>query len=56
MIREKKSVYLTKKTIDNIQDFADNTGHTWNGALINILNDYFDRERDEIIEFMKGGK
>ncbi len=52
--KQKKTVYLTENLIKKIQDFADNTGLTWNGAACMILHDYFNDERKILVAHLKG--
>lgn len=52
----KRNLYLTREVFDKVQNFADNTGLSWNATVNMILHDYFNEERKILVAHLKGEK
>jgi len=50
----KRNLYLTREVFDKVQNFADNTGLSWNATVNMILHDYFNEERKILVAHLKG--
>ena len=54
--KEKKTIYMKPEIIKAVQQFADNTGLSWNATVNMILHDYFNEERKILVAHLKGEK
>ena len=54
--KEKKTIYMKPEIIKAVQQFADNTGLSWNATVNMILMDYFNEERKILVAHLKGEK
>ena len=52
----KRNLYLTREVFDKVQNFADNTGLSWNATVNMILHDYFNEERKILVAHLKGNQ